>query len=190
MTTVQAPIDNADPAALQGVLKEFPAAANELIFWGPGRKNTAHPLHYVSDKFFDKTLSVELALAMTDILLDAGSDVDGLPEDRETALHGAASLGAEDVGLRLIEAGANVHATGSFAGETPLHWAAHEGLVRLVMRLIAAGADLTSRDKKWNGTPLDWADHGLRERRAGTPGGQEEVMAILSQKAASLGQTI
>jgi ankyrin repeat protein len=185
MTTVQTAIDNADPAALRRTLEETPAAANELIHWGPDHKNTAHPLHYVCDKFFDKTLSVEIALAMTDILLGAGSDVNGLPENRETALHGAASLGAEDVGLRLVEAGANVQATGSFAGETPLHWAAHEGMVRLVTRLIAAGADLTVRDKKWNGTPLDWADHGLRERRAGTSGGQEEVMAILSQRAAS-----
>ncbi len=183
MTTVQTPIDNADLAALRRVLKESPSAANALIHWGPNQKNTAHPLHYICDKLFDKTLAVDIALGMTDILLDAGSDVDGLPENRETALHGAASLGAEDVGIRLIDAGANVCATGSFAGETPLHWAAHEGLVRLVTRLIAAGADVAARDEKWNGTPLDWAEHGKAERRPRS-GGHERVIEILTSAGA------
>jgi ankyrin repeat protein len=182
--TVQAAIDTTDPAALHRILTALPWGANESIHWGPGGKNVAHPLHYISGKFCDKTLTTDVALEMTDILLAAGSNVNGLATDKETPLHGAASLGAEDVGLRLVGAGANVHATGSFAGETPLHWAAHEGLVRLVARLITAGADLTVRDRKWNGTPMDWAEHGLRERRPDASGRQEEVIAILRRGAA------
>lgn len=184
MTTVQAAIDTADVEAMRRTLVESPATANELIHWGPGGKNTAHPLHYICDKFRDKTLSTEVALKLTDLLLEAGSSVNGLPSDNETPLHGAASLSAEDVGIRLVDAGANVHALGSFAQETPLHWAAHEGLDRLVTCLIAAGANLDVRDTRWNGTVLDWAEHGLRERRPGSTGRQEKVIEILNEATA------
>jgi ankyrin repeat protein len=120
---------------------------------------------------------------MVDILLAAGSNVNGLAENNETPLHGAASLGAEDVGIRLVDAGANIHVTGAFAGETPLHWAAHEGLDRLVARLIAAGADLEALDNKWKVTALGWAEHGMRERKSGHPGHHEKVMAMLKEAA-------
>lgn len=55
---------------------------------------------------------------------------------RETALIGAASLGAEDVGLRLLDAGAQPELLGIF-GETALHWAA---------MLVAAGARV---EREW-----------------------------------------
>lgn len=181
--TVQPAIDSADSERLRSVLAESPAAANELIHWGPDGKNTAHPLHYICDKHCDKTLSTDLAVAMTDLLLAAGSNINGLPTDNETPLHGAASLGAEDVGIRLVDAGANIHALGSFAKETPLHWAAHEGLDRLVTRLIAAGAKLDGRDTRWNATVAEWAEHGLRERRPGSSGRQEKVIEILREAA-------
>jgi len=50
-------------------------------------------------------------------------------------LNGAASLGAEDVGIRLLAAGARADLLGRF-GETALHWAAYLGASRLVDRLI------------------------------------------------------
>src|SRR5262245_15757231 len=115
--SAQAAIEAADVEALRRALAESPSVVNELIRWGPGGKNTAHPLHYISDKFCDGTLSADVAVAMVNILLAGGSHVNGLPENNETPLHGAASLGAEDVGLRLVDAGANIRATGSFAGE-------------------------------------------------------------------------
>lgn len=181
--TVQAAIDTADLEAMRRALEESPSAANEVIRWGPGGKNVTHPLHYICDKFCDRTLTANIAVAMVDVLLGSGSNVNGLPENNETPLHGAASLGAEEVGIRLVEAGANVQAVGSFAGETPLHWAAHEGLDRLVERLIAAGADLNALDNMWNVTALGWAEHGLKERKPGHPGRHEKVIEILHAAA-------
>jgi len=176
---VQAAIEAGDASALRRVLAESPARANELIRWGGDGKNVTHPLHYIRDKRFDKTISEDDALVLIDALIEGGSDVDGHAENRETPLHGAASLGAEDVGMRLIEAGARANALGGF-GETPLHWAAHQGLDRLVVRLIAAGADLDIiKDRRWNATPLGWMQHGLAERLPGSGRGHDKVIALL-----------
>ena len=75
---------------------------------------------------------------------------DGKPE---TPLIGAASLGAEEVGLRLLEAGANPEVRGLF-GETGLHWAALLGEDRLAERLIE-GADLNLKAEKYKSSPFD-----------------------------------
>jgi ankyrin repeat protein len=75
-------------------------------------------------------------IPLVDVLLDAGADLD-FQRSREdgkngdTPLIGAASLGAEDVGLRLLAAGAKPDLRGLF-GETALHWAALLGEDRLV----------------------------------------------------------
>ena len=86
---------------------------------------------------------------------------------------GAASLGAEDVGLRLVDAGAAVGIHGLF-DETPLHWAATMGLPRLVRRLIEAGADVNAEDRKYQSSPLGWALHGWLETPAGKPRGRHD----------------
>jgi ankyrin repeat protein len=78
---------------------------------------------------------------------------------------GAASLGAEDVGLRLLDAGATIEfgdVKGAF-GETPLHWAATMGLDRLVGRMIELGADVNLKDAKYASAPLGWALHGFSD---------------------------
>ena len=74
---------------------------------------------------FEGTLSQGKEIPLVDVLLDAGADVD-FQRSREdgkkgdTPLIGAASLGAEDIGLRLLAAGANPTLRGLFS-ETPLH---------------------------------------------------------------------
>jgi len=84
------------------------------------------------------------------VLIDAGADLD-YQRSREdgkrsdTPLIGAASLGAEDVGLRLLAAGAKPDIRGLF-GETALHWAAMLGEDRLVAELIR-GSNVNLRDE-------------------------------------------
>ena len=105
---------------------------------------------YVSDKVFEKTISESVALLLVEALLEAGSDVNH--KQNETALHAAASLGTEEIGLRLVDAGAHPNVLGSF-GETPLHWAAHQGQARLVARLLATGAKTDIEDTRYRATP-------------------------------------
>lgn len=177
---VKEAIDIGDSLALGRILTEDGTRADALILWGQGDKNQTHPLHYVSDKFSDKTLTNAQALALIEVLLDAGANVNDRSEKRETPLIGAASLSAEDVGLRLVDAGADANFRGSFANETALHWAAHEGLDRLVTRLLEAGADPTLEDNRWNATPLGWAEHGRANRSIGCTSGHDKVIALLS----------
>ena len=102
----------------------------------------------------------------------------------ETALIGAASLGAEDVGIRLLDAGARPETRGMF-GETALHWAAMLGENRLVARLIEA-SDLNLKDQKYNSPPLGWAIHGWSNPPAGNHGRQIEVVAQLVAAGATI----
>jgi hypothetical protein len=179
--TIQTAIDSGDVEELNRALASFPGSANELIRWGPGGKNVTHPLHYVSDKVFEKAISERVALRLVDALLKAGSDVNH--KQNETALHAAASLGTEDIGLRLIDAGAHPDVLGSF-GETPLHWAAHQGQARLVARLLAAGAMTDIEDTRYRATPLGWARHGLTNSLAGSRSGYADVIALLGRPGA------
>ena len=174
--TIQTAIDAGDLEELNRALASFPGSANELIRWGPGGKNVAYPLHYVSDKVFEKAISESVALPLVEALLKAGSDVNH--KQRETALHAAASLGTEEIGLRLIDAGALPNVLGS-SGETPLHWAAHQGQARLVARLLAAGAKTDIEDTRHRATPLGWARHGVTNRLPGSSSGHAEVIALL-----------
>jgi hypothetical protein len=179
--TIQTAIDAGDAEGLNRALASFPGGANELISWGPGGKNVTHPLHYVSDMVFEKAISERVALGLVDALLKAGSDVNH--KQNETALHAAASLGTEEIGLRLIDAGAHPDVPGSF-GETPLHWAAHQGQARLVARLLAAGAKTDIEDTRYGATPLGWARHGLANRLPGSSSGHDEAIALLERPGA------
>jgi ankyrin repeat protein len=155
------------------------ARANALIHWGDNDRIRTHPLHYISDMLFEGALEKGKELPLVDALIEAGADVDFHlnEEKRETPLIGAASLGAEDVGLRLLTAGAAPHLRGMF-GETALHWAALLGEDRLVGGLIA-GADLTLKDERYNASPLGWAIHGWCNPPAGNHGRQREVVELL-----------
>ena len=181
MTDVKTAIDGGDPSALRETLTANPASANTLVLWGERDHLRTHPLHYVCDKAFDSTITYPLALALVEVLLQAGADCNDQASNRETPLLGAASLNAEDVGIRLLDAGANPNAIG-ISGETALHWAAHQGLYRLVDRLLKAGADINIKDKRYDGTPLLWAEHGRDNPSIGGKSGHDKVIALLQRQ--------
>ena len=156
-----------------------------------GRKEACltHPLHFISDMLFEGTLPRGKAIPLVNVMLDAGADLnfqrsreDGKKSD--TPLIGAASLGAEDVGLRLLAAGAKPDLRGLF-GETALHWAALLGEDRLVAEL-SRGSKVNLRDEKYNSPPLGWAIHGWCDPPAGNHSRQREVVALLVAAGASV----
>jgi hypothetical protein len=175
---VREAIQTGDAATLRQLLAEDESRANTLIHWGKEDSLRTHPLHYVSDMLFGSVLERGRELALIDALVEAGADLDFQPKEKsDTPLIGAASLGAEEVGLRLVEAGARPDLRGIF-GETALHWAAFLGEDRLVERLIA-DADLDLKDNEYNSPPLGWAVHGRYNPPAGNKGKQAEVAALL-----------
>ena len=179
---VKTAIRSGDAAALRQLLAEDSLCANELIRWGERMPCFTHPLHFISDMLFGGTLPKGREIPLVDALLDAGADVD-FQRSREdgkkgdTPLIGAASLGAEDVGLRLLAAGAKPQLRGLF-GETALHWAAMLGEDRLAAELISE-SNINLRDEKYNSPPLGWAIHGWCDPPAGNHGRQREVAALL-----------
>jgi ankyrin repeat protein len=114
-------IGNGDAKTLRTLLRERSSRANALIRWGNDDCIRTHPLHYASDLFFNKALNTQQALAIIGALIDAGADLDFQVDGKgDTPLIGATSLGAEDVGLALLDAGADSRLCGIF-GETALH---------------------------------------------------------------------
>jgi ankyrin repeat protein len=85
--------------------------ANELIGWGNDGEIRTHPLHYVSDMLFDGTLERGREIPLIEALLEAGANPNCQAANGETALIGA-SLGAEEVGLMLLDAGARLDSRG------------------------------------------------------------------------------
>lgn len=175
-------IQNGDVDALRRLLAEDRSRANAFIHWGKNDCLRTHPLHFVSDMLFAGTLERGKELPLINALIEAGADMD-FQRQREdgsksdTPLIGAASLGAEEVGLRLLEAGARPDLRGLF-GETALHWAAFLGEDRLTERLIV-NSDLNLEDEKYNSPPLGWAIHGCYNPPAGNQGRQRAVAALL-----------
>jgi hypothetical protein len=186
---VKTAIRNGDVAALRQLLSEDSSRANELIRWGERKPCFTHPLHFISDMLFDGTLPPGKEIPLVDALLDAGADLD-FQRSREdgkkgdTPLIGAASLGAEDVGIKLLHAGAKPELRGLF-GETALHWASMLGEDRLVAELIRR-SNVNLRDEKYNSPPLGWAIHGWCDPPAGNHGRQREVVALLVAAGASV----
>jgi len=175
---VKTAIQNGDAETLRHLLSEHSSRANELIEWGNKKKCLTHPLHFISDVLFNGTLQKRMELPLVEVLIQAGADLNYNKDGKgETALIGAASLGAEDVGIRLLEAGAKPEIRGMF-GETALHWAALLGEDRLVQRLIPC-SDLDLKDEKYNSPPLGWAIHGWCNPPAGYRGRQREIVALL-----------
>jgi uncharacterized protein len=171
-------LEDGDASALRRILKKDPAQANALIRWGTNDSLHTHPLHYVSDLLFEKKLQKGRELPLIDALVKAGAQLDFQRNNQgDTPLIGAASLGAEEVGLRLLKAGANPSLRGLF-GETALHWAALLGEAKLAKKLIP-GSDLDLRDEKYQSPPLGWAVHGFSDPPAGNHGHQIEVAKLL-----------
>jgi len=186
---VKTAIKTGDAEALRRLLDEDATGANRLVHWGKNDCIHTHPLHFVSDMLFDGTLERGKELALIDALIEAGAELD-FQQEREgggkgdTPLIGAASLCAEEVGLRLISAGARPELRGIF-GETALHWASMLGEDRLASALIA-GSDLNLKDEKYHSPPLGWAIHGCYNPTAGDHGRQREVIALLVHAGATV----
>ena len=179
---VKSAIRNGDADALRRLLSEDASRANALVRWGKNDWILTHPLHYVADMLFEGTLKNGKELPLIEALIEAGSDIDFQSEQEDgnksdTPLIGAASLAAEEVGLRLLDAGARPELRGLF-GETALHWAGFLGEYRLAERLIE-GSDVNLKDAKYHSPPLGWAVHGRYNPPAGNQGKQCEVAALL-----------
>jgi hypothetical protein len=175
---IKSVIETGNADALRNLLADDPSRANALIRWGENDRIQTHPLHYVSDMLFQNILEKGRELPIVEVLIQAGADVDFQPKENvDTPLIGAASLSAEDVGLRLLDAGANAQLRGIF-GETALHWAAMLGEDRLVGRLIEC-SDLNLKDEKYNSPPLGWAIYGCFNPPKGDQGRQRQVAALL-----------
>ncbi len=198
--TVRTAIETGDATALRDLLTADPDSANTHVVWGHDEHIRTHPLHFVSDKLFDGTLDrsreADVAVALVDALISAGADLNHFQADQsrgepqcETPLNGAASLGAQEVGIRLIDAGAETAAI-NLLGETSLHWAANLGLDRLVDRILRAEAtgqvSLHVRDSNWDATPLGWAMHGWFEPPPGSVGRYREVVVALVRAGATV----
>jgi Ankyrin repeats (3 copies) len=179
ISNVKFAIEAGDADSLRGLLAANPELANELIRWGKKGNILTHPLHYVSDVVFDGTLGRERAVPLIEALLEAGADPNHQAANGETPLIGAASLGAEDIGLRLLDARARVESRGIFEA-TALHWASMLGLKRLVGRLIEMGAELNRADTQYGSPPVGWAIHGYFDSApAKHPANHVEVVRLL-----------
>ena len=186
---VKTAIRNGDADTLRHLLIEDSSRANAFIAWGENDCILTHPLHYISDMLFEGTLQKGKELPLVEALIHAGAELD-FQRSREdgkksdTPLIGAASLAAEEVGLKLLDAGARPELRGLF-GETALHWAALLGEHRLAERLIR-GSDLDLKDEKYNSSPLGWAVYGRHNPPAGNQGKQCEVAALLVSAGATV----
>jgi len=175
---VKTAIERGDAESLRILLADDPSLANALIRWGEDDSIQTHPLHYVSDMLFQNIMEKGRELPLVEALIQAGANLDfQLKENVDTPLIGAASLSAEDVGLMLLDAGANARLRGIFS-ETALHWAALLGEDRLVSRLVEC-SDLNLKDNQYNSPPLGWAIHGCFNPPKGNRGRQREVAALL-----------
>ena len=193
---VKSAIQSGDVLGLRRLLREEPSRANELIRWGQKNPCLTHPLHYISDMLFEGLLPKGAEIALVDALIEAGADLD-FQRTREdgrkgdTPLIGAASLGAEDAGIKLLDAGASPRLRGLF-GETALHWAALLGEDRLTTRLIE-GLDeglLNLKDEKYQSSPLGWGVYGWCNPPAGNRGRQREVVRLLVSAGAIVGPSL
>jgi len=156
---VKTAIEAGDVAALQRLLAASPDFANTAIRWGKNDEILTQPLHFVCDKVFDGTLPAGRAVPLARALIEAGADINNQNGD---PLNAAASLGATEVGLLLLDAGARPDLRGLF-GETALHWAAMIGNAVLVRQLLEKGAPMDIKDEKYEATPIGWALHGWSE---------------------------
>ena len=197
---IRTAIETGDVTALRKLLAVNPNAANEHVVWGVEKDIRTHPLHFVSDKLFDGTLDrnreADIAVGLIDALVEEGADLNHFQADEsrgepkcETPLNGAASLGAQEVGIRLIDAGAHTGAI-NLLGETSLHWAASLGLDRLVARILRAEVldhvSIHVRDSNWDATPLGWAIHGWFNSPPGSAGRHHEVVVALVRAGAEV----
>lgn len=85
-------------------------------------------------------------------LIDAGADVNGVRERKDTPLFWAPNV---QIAEMLLAAGAKLHAR-DFCGREPLHWAAQFGRSEVIRFFLGRGSDFNVVDDD-GCTPLHWA---------------------------------
>ena len=151
-------IERGDAQGVARALQATPALANQTVHWYLNQPNQSDPLHYVSDCVSHGWLTNGREGELAKLLLAHGAAVNG-NEGRESPLIASVSLGAERVTRVLLDAGAELEATGIF-GSRALHWAAWVGASTSVELLLARGAKHEPKCTEFGATPLFWAVHG------------------------------
>jgi uncharacterized protein len=143
---LRAAIDSGDVEAVRTILAQRPELANQELEWGDGcDTHRSAPIGYVSIARFHGLANHDRMGDVTRLLLRAGAPVDGLPQWRETPLITAASYGETEVARALIEAGADLEATGfAVPDATALGHAAYFGNAEVADVIAAAGARVHS----------------------------------------------
>ncbi len=90
------------------------------------------------------------------MLLDLGSDPNGIGKQGNAPLHNAAQKGRVDVAKLLLSHGADVNLRNN-AGSTALHDAALEGHAAMGELLLANKAEIEAKDESLGATPLYYA---------------------------------
>jgi truncated hemoglobin YjbI len=105
-------------------------------------------------------------LEVVEGLLRLGTEPDVLDSGGHTPLYSVANECASEKGPRvvraLVQAGADVNASGGVTRTTPLHMAARRGHQEIALALLDLGASVEARDRKGD-TPLDRAIHCRKE---------------------------
>ena len=142
-------LDSGDADRLAALLVAHPELAVQRMTGWCDHVHGASPLSYVAMMRYDTGRGVWRDVpgtaALAQVLLHAGAPVEGDPLDAETPLMTAASYGDAQVARVLIDAGADIDATGSAAaggvpGGTALRHAAVFGMTDVAQVLVTAGA--------------------------------------------------
>ena len=177
-------IEQGDARAVESALRSNSGLANQAIHWYLNQPNESDPLHYVCDCVGNGWLSNGNDGEIAKLLISHGARIEG-GGGRESPLIAAASLGAPRVARVLIDAGANLEATGLF-GARALHWAAWTGVPATVDMLIERGAALEKRCTEFGATPLFWAVHGYGPQGPAEKQGQVAAARALIEAGAAI----
>lgn len=139
--------DSGDVSRLRTMPAEQPELATHRMEHWCDHQRGADPLDYLAMLRFDsRRLGLPPNLpgvgVMTRALLDTGAPVDGHSAASETPLITAASYGDAEVARILLDAGADLEATGPATCGTALHHAAVFGMTDVVDVLVAVGATI------------------------------------------------
>lgn len=176
MSSLTQHLDTQNSRGLAGLLRQQPHLTNAPVVEGD---HAPHPIHAICDRVFDGRMQEPDGLALVNVLIAAGADVDAVyPGNGDTLLISAISLSCPAIAHRLLDKGANPDPRGMF-GATALHWAAIMGMPDLVKRLIDHGVDVQLRDTQYQSTSLGWAVQGRVDPPHGARDGHVECTALL-----------
>ena len=114
--------------------------------------------------FGKKTFECTSCLAVAELLIEKGADVNATNGVGDAPLHIASSYGQTSIVTQLLAKGANVNGKG-YVQSTPLHNATRGGHLPIVEQLLAKGADVNAKDRS-GARPLDeaMADYAKGDR--------------------------